>query len=97
MEIADFTVDLAAKRVTRTEGDDVRLTPTEWQLLEILVRNRDGSSPSASCSRKCGGPRTKPRGTTWRLSGRAPPQAGAGTCRPQYPLTEPGMGYRFQV
>src|SRR5579871_2804876 len=35
----DFTVDLAAKRVVR-DGADVRLTPTEWQLLEILVRNR---------------------------------------------------------
>src|ERR1700757_5231768 len=50
----DFTVDLAAKRVTRgggatadgAEGDpdggpagaDIRLTPTEWQLLEVLVR-----------------------------------------------------------
>src|ERR1700758_52783 len=35
---ADFTVDLAAKRVTR-DGSDVRLTPTEWQLLEILARH----------------------------------------------------------
>ena len=34
-----FTVDLAAKRVTRADGADVRLTPTEWQLLEVLVRN----------------------------------------------------------
>src|SRR6204780_2225819 len=28
---ADFTVDLAAKQVTRGDGEDVRLTPTEWQ------------------------------------------------------------------
>ena len=35
----DFTVDLAAKQVIRRDGEDVRLTPTEWQLLEILVRN----------------------------------------------------------
>src|SRR5438552_14139677 len=34
----DFTVDLAAKKVSR-DGIDVRLTPTEWHLLEILVRN----------------------------------------------------------
>ena len=34
----DFTVDLADKRVTR-DGRDVRLTPTEWQLLEVLVRH----------------------------------------------------------
>ncbi len=36
---ADFTVDLAAKRVAR-DGADVQLTPTEWGLLEVLVRNR---------------------------------------------------------
>ncbi|EGG49073.1 response regulator transcription factor [Streptomyces griseoaurantiacus] len=32
----DFTVDLLAKKATR-DGRDVRLTPTEWHLLEILV------------------------------------------------------------
>ena len=36
---ADFTVDLAAKQVVRSDGSAVRLTPTEWQVLEILVRN----------------------------------------------------------
>jgi two-component system KDP operon response regulator KdpE len=35
---ADFVVDLAAKRVVR-RGQEVRLTPTEWNILEILVRN----------------------------------------------------------
>jgi len=35
----DFTVDLAAKQVVRRDGSAVRLTPTEWQLLEILVRS----------------------------------------------------------
>jgi two-component system KDP operon response regulator KdpE len=35
---ATFTIDLAAKRVTR--GDhEVRLTPTEWHLLEVLTRH----------------------------------------------------------
>ena len=33
-----FTVDLAAKKVTTAEGE-VRLTPTEWHLVEVLVRN----------------------------------------------------------
>ena len=40
VKTGDFTVDLTAKRVTRADGGAVRLTPTEWQLLEILVRNR---------------------------------------------------------
>jgi two-component system KDP operon response regulator KdpE len=33
-----FTIDLAAHRVSTAHGP-VRLTPTEWHLLEILVRN----------------------------------------------------------
>ena len=36
--IGEATVDLAARRVTR-DGADVRLTPTEWHLLEVLVRH----------------------------------------------------------
>ena len=36
----DFSVDLAAKQVLDRGGDVVRLTPIEWQLLEVLVRNR---------------------------------------------------------
>ncbi len=39
VETPDFTVDLAAKRVTDGDGEDVRLTPTEWALVEVLVRN----------------------------------------------------------
>jgi two-component system, OmpR family, KDP operon response regulator KdpE len=38
VETAHFTVDLAAKRV-RTPLGEVRLTPTEWHLVEVLVRN----------------------------------------------------------
>ena len=32
-------VDLGAKRVLDAAGEPVRLTPTEWQLLEVLVRH----------------------------------------------------------
>ena len=35
-----FTIDLSARRVT-AQGEDIRLTPTEWHLLEILVRGAD--------------------------------------------------------
>ena len=38
VETEQFTVDLAAKRVT-TAGGEVRLTPTEWHVVEVLVRN----------------------------------------------------------
>lgn len=38
VETPDFTIDLAAKQVRRA-GRDVRLTRTEWQIVEFLVRN----------------------------------------------------------
>ncbi len=38
MTTPDFSVDLAAKRVTGADGER-RLTPTEWGLVEVLVRN----------------------------------------------------------
>jgi two-component system KDP operon response regulator KdpE len=39
IETDTFTVDLAAKKVIR-QGAEVHLTPTEWGILEVLVRNR---------------------------------------------------------
>ena len=38
VETPDFTIDLAAKRVRR-QGREVRLTATEWQVVELLARN----------------------------------------------------------
>ena len=39
VETASFTVDLATKKVIK-DGIEVHLTPTEWGMLEMLVRNR---------------------------------------------------------
>jgi two-component system, OmpR family, KDP operon response regulator KdpE len=33
-----FVIDLAAKQITNDQGE-IRLTPTEWGLVEVLVRN----------------------------------------------------------
>ena len=48
-----FTIDLAAKRVTNGDGE-VRLTPTEWHLVEVLVRNAGKLvTQDASCVKVC--------------------------------------------
>src|SRR5262249_59485604 len=39
VETDSFTVDLASKKVTKSRAE-VHLTPTEWGMLEMLVRNR---------------------------------------------------------
>jgi two-component system, OmpR family, KDP operon response regulator KdpE len=38
VETADFSVDLAARRVRRGEGD-LHLTSTEWRIVELLARH----------------------------------------------------------
>ena len=96
----DFTVDLAAKRVTRTPANspvDVRLTPTEWQLLEILVRNRGRLVSQRQLLQEVWGPAYESESNYLRvylaqLRRKLEPEPS----RPRYLLTEPGMGYRFQ-
>ena len=53
VRLGDLMVDLAAKRVTRPDGTEIRLTPTEWHLLEYLLR--EGPAIDASY----GTPRTE--------------------------------------
>jgi len=97
---ADFTIDLAAKRVTRSvNGDepaDIRLTPTEWQLLEILVRNQGRLVTQRQLLQEVWGPGYKSESNYLRvymaqLRRKLEPEPS----RPRYLLTEPGMGYRF--
>jgi len=93
----DFTVDLAAKRVTR-DGADVRLTPTEWQLLEILARNRGRLITQKQLLQDVWGPAYGSESNYLRvyiaqLRRKLEPEPS----RPRYLLTEPGMGYRFQA
>jgi two-component system, OmpR family, KDP operon response regulator KdpE len=93
----DFTVDLAAKRVTR-DGADVRLTPTEWQLLEILARSRGRLITQKQLLQDVWGPSYGSESNYLRvyiaqLRRKLEPEPS----RPRYLLTEPGMGYRFQA
>jgi two-component system KDP operon response regulator KdpE len=92
----EFTVDLARKLVTRA-GSDVRLTPTEWQLLEVLVRNRDRLVTQRQLLQEVWGPGYQTEANYLRvyvanLRRKLEPDPSA----PRYLLTEPGMGYRFR-
>ena len=92
----EFTVDLARKRVTRGSAD-VRLTPTEWQLLEVLVRNADRLVTQRQLLSEVWGPGYQTEANYLRvyvanLRRKLEPDPSA----PRYLLTEPGMGYRFR-
>ncbi len=91
-----FTVDLAAKRVIRDGGGDVSLTPTEWQLLEVLVRNRGRLVTQRQLLQEVWGPAYQTESNYLRvyvaqLRRKLEPEPS----RPRYLFTEPGMGYRF--
>jgi two-component system KDP operon response regulator KdpE len=90
-----FTVDLSAKRVTR-DGSDVRLTPTEWQLLEVLARNPDRLVTQRQLLQEVWGPGYLTEANYLRvyvanLRRKLEPSPS----RPRYLRTEAGMGYRF--
>ena len=91
----DFTIDLAARRVTK-DGADVRLTPTEWQILEVLVRNRGRLVTQRQLLQDVWGPAYQTETNYLRvylaqLRRKLEPDPP----RPRYFVTEPGMGYRF--
>ena len=93
---ADFTVDLSAKRVLDAAGEAVRLTPTEWQLLEVLVRHAGKLVTQRQLLRDVWGPSYGDESNYLRvhmahLRRKLEPDRS----RPRYLITEPGMGYRF--
>jgi len=90
-----FTVDLAAKRVT-TSGGEVRLTPTEWHLLEVLVRHPGKLVGHRQLLQEVWGPAYETETNYLRvylanLRRKLEPDP----TRPRYLITEPGIGYRF--
>ena len=97
VETAAFTVDLAAKRVRRPDGADVHLTPTEWHLLEILVRNAGRLVSQRQLLHDVWGPSYDTESNYLRvylaqLRRKLEPDP----AQPQHLITEPGMGYRFE-
>jgi len=90
-----FTVDFAAHRVTRS-GAVVRLTPTEWSLLEILVRNVGKMVPGRQLLTEVWGPAQQHESHYLRVyMAQLRRKLEPDPARPRYLLTEPGLGYRF--
>jgi two-component system KDP operon response regulator KdpE len=93
----DFTIDLAAKRVTR-DGAEVRLTPTEWHVVEVLVRNQGKLVPQRQLLREVWGPDYHDETNYLRVFlAQVRRKLEPEPARPRYFLTEPGMGYRFEA
>ena len=96
VETAHFTIDLVAKRAT-AGGADVHLTPKEWQLVELLVRNPGKLVSQRQVLQEVWGPQYETETDYLRVfiaavRRKLEPEPS----RPRYFLTEPGMGYRFE-
>jgi two-component system KDP operon response regulator KdpE len=90
-------VDVAAKTVTATEGEPIRLTPTEWHLLELLVRHPGKLLTSRFLLTELRGTPDHTDPSYLRIyMAQLRRKLETEPARPQHLLTEPGMGYRFQ-
>jgi two-component system KDP operon response regulator KdpE len=94
------TVDLAARSVTIADGAahiEVRLTPTEWHLLEVMMRHPGKLITQRQLLTEVWGPGYETAGGNLRLyMAQLRRKLEADPGRPRHLLTEPGMGYRFQ-
>ena len=91
-----FTIDLAAKRATTSSGT-IRLTPTEWHIVEILVRNEGKLVTQRQLLKEVWGPRYERetnylRGFLAQIRRKLEPEP----AHPRFFITEPGVGYRFE-
>lgn len=94
------SVDLGDKiaLVHGGSGDEpVRLTPTEWQVLELLLRNPRRLVTQRTILTEIRGPQYVGDTGYLRLyMAQLRRKLEPDPARPRYLLTEPGMGYRFQ-
>jgi two-component system KDP operon response regulator KdpE len=112
IRLGTLVVDLAAKRVTRDQpvsspagrdaggspaGHDIRLTPTEWHLLEVLLRSPGKLLSQRQLLAEVWGPGYADAAGNLRLyMAQLRRKLEPDPARPRWLLTEPGMGYRYQ-
>jgi two-component system, OmpR family, KDP operon response regulator KdpE len=96
VETGTFTVDLAAHEVRAAGGEPVRLTPTEWHLLEVLARNEGKLVPQRELLQEVWGPQYETETNYLRVyMAQLRRKLERDPAKPRHLITEPGMGYRL--
>ncbi|MER6789397.1 response regulator [Streptomyces sp. NPDC000658] len=96
VETADFSIDLFARTVVRG-GQDIRLTPTEWHLLEILVTNPGRLITQKRLLQEVWGVSQSGKTNYLRVyMAQLRRKLETDPSHPRHLITEPGMGYRFE-
>jgi two-component system KDP operon response regulator KdpE len=97
VETSSFVVDLAVKKVRRG-GREVHLTPTEWGLVEILARNPGRLVSQKQLLQEVWGPMHVNESQYLRVYfAQLRRKLEDDPAHPRHLITEPGMGYRFEL
>jgi two-component system KDP operon response regulator KdpE len=95
VETDSFTIDLAAKQASTLAGP-VHLTPTEWHLLEVLIRHEGKLVPRRDLLQEVWGPAYETETNYLRVyMAQLRRKLEADPSHPRHLITEPGIGYRF--
>ncbi|GAB4099411.1 response regulator [Sinomonas halotolerans] len=95
VETGELSVDLAARRVTRS-GQEVRLTPTEWSILALLVRRQGELVTQREVLTQVWGPAYAKETQYLRVYlAQLRRKLEEDPAHPRHLHTEAGMGYRF--
>lgn len=96
IETEHFTIDLATKRVL-ADDDEVKLTPTEWSLVEVLVRHAGKLVTQKALLQEVWGPQYGTETNYLRVHmAHVRRKLEPDPSHPRYFHTEPGMGYRYE-
>jgi two-component system, OmpR family, KDP operon response regulator KdpE len=95
VETDSFTIDLATKQASTSAGP-VHLTPTEWHLLEVLIRHEGKLVSRRDLLQEVWGPAYETETNYLRVyMAQLRRKLEADPSHPRHLITEPGMGYRF--
>jgi len=97
VEAGELTIDLARRRVLR-RGDEVRLSPTEWAMIEVLVRNRGKLVSRTQLLHEVWGPSYTTETEYLRVyTAQLRRKLEHDPSHPRHIITQPGMGYIFET
>ncbi len=97
VEAGELTIDLARRRVLR-RGEEVRLSPTEWALIEVLVRNRGRLVSRQQLLQEVWGPGYANETAYLRVyAAQLRRKLEIDPSHPRHLITKPGMGYLFET
>jgi two-component system KDP operon response regulator KdpE len=97
LDAGELTIDLVAK-IVRRSGEEVHLTPTEWSVLDLLVRNRGKLVSRKQLLRETWGPVERKETSYLRVyMAQLRRKLERDPAHPEHLITEAGMGYRFRA